>query len=204
MSWFSSWVHPGRAYDKGIEQAKQYYNQAQGYQQPYNDAGINQTGNLNNYINTLMNPQELYDKWSTGYNESDAAKQTEAMASQHGLDAASSMGIMGSTPVLQAIQSGTSGIVAQDKQQYLNDLMDKYKTGIGVSQGMYNTGANTAGQMSNTASNMGNTMSQAASQREQAAGNMFGQSAGMITKLIADYLTGGMGSGFGSSMYGGA
>lgn len=194
MSWLSSWMHPGRAYDKGIEQAQQYYNQAQGYQQPYNQNAQDQYGNLNNYIQSLMNPQALQDQWSSGYNESDAAKQTEAMAKQHGLDAASSMGIMGSTPALQAIQSGTAGIVAQDKQQYLNDLMDKYKTGIGIGENIYDTGASTAGQMSNTASNMGNIMSQAAAQKQQAGGNLFGQSAGMIGKMIANYLSGGIGS----------
>lgn len=194
MSWLSSWMHPGRAYDKGIEQAKQYYDQAQGYQQPYNQNAQDQYGNLNTGITSLMDPQALYDKWSSGYNESDAAKQTEAMASQHGLDAASSMGIMGSTPALSAIQSGTAGIVAQDKQQYLQDLMNKYTTGINAAQGVYNTGANAAGQMSNTASNMGNTMSQAAAQKQQAGGNLFGQSAGMIGKMIANYLSGGIGS----------
>jgi len=195
MSWFSSWLHPGRGYADAAAQHDKYYNQAQGYQQPYNTAGQGQIGTLNKGISELTDPQTLYDKWSKGYKESEAAKQMEGLANEHGLNAASSLGLMGSSPALQAIQAGTSGIVAQDKQQYMQDLMDKYNKGMGFSQNMYNTGATTAGQMGTNAMTQGGRAGETAFGQANAGGSMFGQGAGMFTKLIQDYLTGGMGKG---------
>lgn len=195
MSWLSSFLHPGRAYDKAQGQLDKYYNQGQGYLNPYNQGGQDQYGKLNQATNELLDPQALYDKWSKGYQESEAAKQNEGIAKEHGLDAASSMGIMGSTPALNAIQAGTSGIVAQDKQKYLDDLMDKYKSGISSAQGLYNTGAGAAGQESQNAMNMGSNSAQMAFGKQNAGGDMFGKSMGMFAKMLQDYLTGGMGTG---------
>jgi len=190
MSWLSSFLHPGRGYQKAQEelnkyygqvgkaqdlaakgqeqldkyynqagnyygQAGDYYNQAQGYQQPFLNQGQSAYGNLSGVMNSLLNPQALQDKWSLGYKASDAAKNLEAMAQEHGLNAASSMGLMGSNTALGAIQAGTSAIGAQDRQNYLNDLMQKYLEGTGIAQGLYGTGINAANNMSGNALNMG-------------------------------------------------
>ncbi len=179
MSWLSSFLHPEKGYQAAQNQLNNYfgqaqnlYNQGQGYIQPYNQQGQDQAGNLNSYIQSLMDPQALQDKWSSGYKESDYAKNLEDMAQQHGLNAASSMGLMGSTPALQAIQAGTSQIGAADRQQYLNDLMEKYKQGAGLSQNMYGVGANAANQMGQNAMNMGqNTMNMG----QNSANMAFGQ-----------------------------
>ncbi len=180
MSWLSSFLHPGRGYKAGQEQLDKYYNQAQGYQQPYNQAGQGQAGNLQNAINALMDPQALQDKWSKGYQTSEAAKNSMGMAQEHGLDAASSMGLMGSQPALGAIQAGTSAIGAEDKQKYLDDLMQKYMQGAGLSQGMYNTGAGAAGQQGQNAMNQGQNSAQMAYGQQNAGGNTFGNIAGAI------------------------
>lgn len=195
MSMFSSWLHPERGYQAGQQQLDKYYGQAQGALQPYNQQGINQGGNLNEMIQNLMNPQALQDKWASGYKESEAAKNMEGMAQQHGLDAASSMGLMGSSPALGAIQAGTSAIGAQDRQNYLDNLMEKYKTGAGLSQGMYNTGAGAAGQMGQNAMNMGQSSAGMQFGQTNAPGEMFGNIAGKVGKTMMDYLTGGMGTG---------
>lgn len=195
MSWLSSFLHPERGYKAGQEQLNKYYQQAQGYQQPYNQNGINQGTNLGDLIKSLMDPQALQDKWASGYKESDAAKNLEGIAKEHGLDAASSMGLLGSSPALGAIQAGTSGIVAQDRQNYLNDLMEKYKTGAGLSQGMYNTGAQTANQMGQNAMNMGQNSAGMKFGETNAPGDVFGKIGGGALKSIMDYLTGGFGTG---------
>lgn len=155
MSWFSQWSNPQKGYQDAQKELENYYNQGQGYQQPYNEQGQAQYPRMQRYMDALEHPEKLYNEWASGYSESPAAKQAEAMAQEHGLNAASSLGLMGSSPALQAIQAGTSGIVQQDRQSYLDDLMEKYKTGIGLTQGVYNTGATTAGQMNQNAQNMG-------------------------------------------------
>ena len=191
MSWFSSFTHPQRGYQAGQKELDKYYNDAQGYQQPYNQNGQDQGKNLTDMINKLMNPTALQDEWSNNYKESDAAKNMENIATQHGVNAASSMGLGGSNSALNAIQSGTSNIVANDRQNYLNDLMEKYKTAAGLSQGVYNTGAQTAGQMGANAMNQGTNSAGMKFGETNAPGEFFGKTVGGLGKGLIDYLTGG-------------
>ncbi len=200
MSWLSSFLHPGKGYQAGQEQLDKYYNQAQGYQQPYNQNGVNQGQNLTDMINQLSDPQALQDKWSKGYQESEAAKNMENMAQEHGLNAASSMGLMGSNTALNALQSGTSQIGAQDRQNYLNDLMEKYKTGAGLSQGMYNTGANAAGQMGQNSMNQGQNSAGMAYGQQNAGGNMLGGLLGLGLGGIGSALAGPIGQAAGGAL----
>jgi len=133
MSWLSSFLNPQRGYQEGQGQLDKYYQQGQGFQQPYLDA--------------LSDPQALQDKWSKGYNESEAAKQAQTMGQEHGLNAANSMGLMGSNTALNAIQSGASQIGQEYKQNYLDDLMKKYMAGAGMATNMAQ-GANQMGENS--------------------------------------------------------
>jgi hypothetical protein len=203
MSWFSSFMHPGRGYEKGQEQLDKYYQQAQQFQQPYMQNGQNAYAGLNTAMGNLLDPEQLQSQWASGYNESPYAKQQEAMAQQQGLNAASSMGLMGSSPALQAIQSGTAGIVQQDRQQYLNDLMQKYLAGTGIGQNIYGVGANAANQSSQNAMNQGQNSAQMAFNRQNAGGNMFGNLLGAGLSLGGGYLNGGM-RGMGNAMSQGA
>ena len=193
MSWLSSFMNPGKGYQKGQDQLDKYYNQAQGYQQPYNQNGQDQYNNQQTYIDNLMHPEKLQDDWIKNYHESEAAKQNETMAQEHGLNAASSMGLMGSNTALNAIQSGTSQIGNQDRQQYLDDLMEKYKTGAGLSQNIYNQGVSTAGQMGNNAMNMGQNSAQMAYGQQNAGGNMLGGLIGTGLGVVGSALGGPIG-----------
>lgn len=195
MSWFSSFIHPDKGYKDAQNVLNNFYQQAQNYQQPYNQFGVNQGINQQKMIDDLMNPQKMQDEWIKGYKESEAAKNMENLAQEHGLNAASSMGLMGSNTALNAIQSGTTGIAAQDRQKYLDDLMEKYKTGAGLSQNMYNQGVNSAGQMGQNAMTQGQNSAQMQFGATNAPGNLFGGLVGAGSKLLMDYLTGGMGVG---------
>lgn len=195
MSWLTSFLNPGRGYEAGQDQLDKYYGQSQGYLNPYNQGGQHQYGNLNKYVNSFMDPQALHDKWVSGYEESGAAKNLEDLATQHGLNAASALGLMGSTPALNAIQAGTSGIVAQDRQNYLDNLMQKYLAGAQLSQGIYGAGANAAGQMGQNAMNMGDKSAAMQFGKTNAGGDMFGRLLGTGAGLGSNYLTGGFGKG---------
>lgn len=205
MSWLSSFLNPSKSYDKAQKELDKYYQQSQdlykqgqGYLQPYNQNGLDAYGKYSGAMDKLLNPMQLQDEWSKGYQESDLAKQNEAMASQHGLNAASSMGLMGSQPALNAIQSGTSGIVAQDRQQYLDDLMKKYMTGIGIGQDIYGKGENAANAMSGNAMNqgqnamrMGENSSQMQFNKNNAQGDLFGKLVGGAAGLAGGPLAAG-------------
>lgn len=195
MSWLSNTFHPENAYKDAQEQMNKFYDQAQNYQQPYIQHGEQAYNQLSGGMNALMDPQALQDKWASGYKESDAARQMEGMAQQHGLDAASSMGLFGSTPALQAIQAGTSGIVAQDRQKYLDDLMQKYMHGTNIAGNIYGTGANASNAASQNAMNMGNKSSELAygqgSAQGNLMGNLIGRGVGAGAGAIGGFLMGG-------------
>lgn len=195
MSWLSSFLHPERGYQAAQGQLDKYYNQGQGYMQPYNQHGQDVYSQLGPALQMLLNPQELQDKWASGYNESDYAKMLEDSAKQQGLDAASSMGLLGSTPALQAIQAGMGRIRAEDRQNYMNDLFNKFQLGTNLGQNIYNTGANTANQMANNAMNMGQNSAGMQFNQTNAPGQTFGGIAGLLAKLGGNYLTGGFGKG---------
>lgn len=160
------------AYKKAQEQMEKYYQQSQGYLQPYNQYGQNAYGNYSGAMNRLLDPAALEGDWVKGYNESPSAKNAQAMAQEHGLDAASGLGLMGSNTALNAIQGGTTQIGLDDRQNYLNDLMQKYMAGTNIAGNIFNTGANAANNMSNNAMNMGQNSAQTAFGQQAAPGNM--------------------------------
>lgn len=190
MSWFSSFMHPGRGYKGAQEELTKGYNQGQGYLDPYNQQGQDQYKNLNDMINKLKDPAALRDEWEKSYTTSDAAKNAQGAATQQGLDAASSMGLMGSSPALSAIQAGTSAIGAEDKQNYLKDLMDKYTQATGLASGVYGTGAGAAGQMSQNANTYGQNSAQTKFGQKNAGGSQFGNLFGQGVGLFGSYLGG--------------
>ena len=209
MSWLSNLLHPGRGYDaaqdklgQGWNQAQDFFNKGQGLQQPFQQAGVDQIPGLSEAIKKLMNPADLQNEWSKGYETSPYAQQLMEGAKTEGLDAASSMGLMGSSAALGNIQNNSTNLMNADRQQYLQDLMQKYMTGIQGSQNLLSTGATTAGNMANQNMQMGtNAMNNAENMagleygKQNAGSNMLKQIMGMIGGGATDYLTGGMGKG---------
>jgi hypothetical protein len=174
----SSFLHPEKGYQKGQNQLDKYYREGQGYLQPYNQFGQNAYGDYSNAMKRLLDPAALQDEWTRGYTESDAAKNTANMARENGLDAASSLGLMGSNTALNAIQGGTTNIGLQDRQNYLDNLMQKYLAGTGIAGNIFGTGAGAAGSMSTNAANMGNNSAQLAFGKQNAPGDLFGRLLG--------------------------
>jgi hypothetical protein len=173
-----SFLHPEKGYEKGQEQLDKYYRDAQGNLQPYNQFGQSAYGDYSGAMKRLLDPAALQNEWAKGYTESDSAKNTAAMAQEHGLDAASGLGLMGSNTALNAIQGGTTQIGLNDRQNYLDNLMQKYLAGAGIAGNIFNTGANAAGGMSTNAMNMGNNSAQMAYGAQNAPGDLFGKLLG--------------------------
>lgn len=188
MSWFSSFMHPGRPYQDAQDQMNKYYNTAQGYLEPYNQGGVTAGTHLQTALEKLMNPGALREEWLKDYSLSDEAKQAQDMATESGMDAASSMGLMGSSPAIQAIQSGTATIGLEDKQRYLKDLMDKYTAGIGLGENIYGVGANTAGQSSTQTINMGDWTGTNTANRTGAGGRTLGGLGGFLGGTVGSFL----------------
>jgi len=189
MSWLSSFLHPGRAYEKAGNEYQKHYNEGQGYLQPYNENGQQAYGNLSGAMENLLNPQDLYNEWASGYQTSPAAQNAQGRAREQGAQAASSMGIFGSTPALQSIQAGTSQIGAEDFDRYMDNLMQKYVSGAQLAQGIYGQGGQAGNAMGQNANQMGQNSAQMAFGKQNAPGQMFND----LLKTGAYMFTGGMG-----------
>ncbi len=168
----NSFMHPEEGYEEAAKRMQEAWRQAQGYQEPYRQAGVDQLGRLNTAENSLLDPSALLAKWMGSYEMSPYAQKSMSNAKESGLGAASSMGLLGSSSALSNIQNSAGDIMNADRTQFLNDLMQKYMTGIGVGQNIYNTGAATAGNMGNQALGVGENLGQAAYGAKNAPGNL--------------------------------
>jgi len=209
----SSFLHPEKGYEKGQDQLNKYYNQAtqyytdaQGNLKPYNQFGQDVHGDYLGAMKRLLDPAALESDWMKGYAESESAKNAERMAQEHGLDAASGLGLMGSNTALNAIQGGTSQIGLNDRQNYLDNLMQKYLAGANIAGNIYGTGAGAAGQMGENAMNMGRgamgmgeDSAKMAYGQENAPGALFGKMLGTVASIM-----GGRGGGGGAGAGGGS
>jgi hypothetical protein len=201
MGWldqFSSVWNPGKSYRDAGKEIKKGYQEGQGYLDPYNKAGTGQIDKLTGAQDKLMNG-DLQNEWSNSYQTSPWAKQLQDQANASGMESASSQGLLGSSSALNSIQQGSSNIMNADRQNYMNDMMNKYMAGLGIGQNMFNQGSNTANQMSQNANQFGQNM----------AGVKFGEgNAGMnqamnMFKMYMAAKTGGMAGGMGGGGQGG-
>lgn len=167
-----SFWNPQEGYEDAAKEYEKYYNESKGFQEPFRQNGLDQTGRLNNAENSLLDPSKLLGEWMDKYKTSPYAQRSMQNASASGLDAASSQGLLGSSAATQNIQQSSSDIMNKDRSEYLQDLMQKYMAGIGIGQNMYGIGASTAQNMGNNAMNMGGAMGAAKYGAASAPGNM--------------------------------
>ena len=201
MSWLSQLFHPGKGYDNAKETSQKYYNDAQSGLNPYNQNGQAAQQQLMDFLKNLSDPSKLQEEWGKGYKESDYAKQLGQSSIDKGLNAAGSMGLMGSSAALNNIQEEGSDIMAKDRQQYMDDLMKKYMTGIGLGENISGTGAAAAGQQSQNAMNQGTTEANLDFGKYNAGPNMITGGIGALMKFLESMNNGG--SNYGKGMYNG-
>lgn len=183
---WDSFIHPEKAYQKASEASQKYYVDAQGRLQPLVNQGQDQYGRLNGQADALGNPAQLENQWASSYNESPYAKSLGEQSNNSGLDAASSMGLLGSSPAISAIQSGNTNIMQKDRQNYMDDLMKKYMASIGIGENLYGVGAAASGQQSSNAMAEGGTQAGLAYGEQAAPGALFGN---LLNKAV-NYSTG--------------
>ncbi len=189
MSFFSDWLDPGAGYDKGQNDINQALARSTNFLKPYQNAGTNQIGTLTNAENNLLDPEALLNKWVGGYQQSPYAKQQTAVAADAGMTSAAQQGLLGSSAALSNVQNSAANISNADRQQYLNDLMQKYTAGIGVGQNIFGIGATAGNNIAN------NVMQTGENQAQLDVGQNAARSS-MLQKLISTgvgALTGGMG-----------
>ena len=194
MSWFSSFMHPGRAYKKASEIEQKNFDKSQQMRQPYMQHGEDAYSKLQEQMNNLMHPEKLQSDWASTYEKSPYAAQMQQEAMGQGMDAASASGLNGSSASIANIQKGSSDIMQKDRQQYMNDMMQKYMAAMGLGSNIYGTGASMASNSANAQQQHGENQAQMTYGRNSAGGNMFGNFASSIPMMIASMYGGGFGN----------
>lgn len=185
-----SFLHPERGYEAGNEELNKAWNEARGYMQPFQQAGTNEIGRLHDATGRLLDPATLQNEWAKGYEMSPYAKD-ELMRSQNlGLDAASSMGLNGSSAALENTQRTGSSIMNADRQKYLDSLMQKYLLGVQSSQNIFGTGAGVGTSLGQGALQTGENRAQMRYGAANAPGEMFGHLLGAGASAAGTYATG--------------
>lgn len=185
MSWISEFLHPGKAYGTAQKTLQQSHNTATNTRQPFIDQGTNAGGQLQKLMDMLSNPGKLQDEWSQGYETSPYAKGLLEENKGEGLDAASSMGLLGSSGALSNIQRGAGDIVNKDRNQYMQDLMQKFMASIGIGENMYGIGANTANNQAQGEEQFGENNAGLDYGKNSAGGNQFMQLLKTIPAIAA-------------------
>lgn len=192
----SSFFHPEKGYEDAEKQFRKFWEEAKGNMQPFINQGLAQYGNLTGAENALLNPETLLKKWMSGYEESPYAKKSLETARSGGLDAASSMGLLGSNAAIGNIQNSASDIMNQDRSAYLGDLMQKYLSGVGIGQNIYGTGAGMASNLGELSHRFGQDIGGARYGAANAPGNLLAQ---LINTAANVYTGGGYGAAKGAS-----
>ncbi len=197
---FSSFFHPERGYDEAQKMMEKYFNMAKGYQEPFINQGQSQYGNLMGAENQLLHPETLLNDWMSKYSTSPYAKQSMQTARDEGLQGASSQGLLGSSAALNNIETSGSNIMNKDRQQFLQDMMQKFLSGIGISENIYGTGASMAGNFGNQAGQFGAGMGDLAMNKANAPGNLLSRLIQMAMQGAGAMGGGGMGGAMGGGM----
>ncbi len=193
----NSFLSPEKAYSAAEQPVNRGYNEARAYEEPFMQHGLDQYGRLNQAENELYDPAALRAKFAGTYETSPEAKIALESNKNAGLDAASSMGLMGSSAALNNIQVGAGNINAFDRNKYIDDLMDKYMKAVGIGQNLYGTGANMGAHLGNQAVQHGQDLAGLEYNRVAAPGNLWGKLAG----AASSFMTPGQGN-FGASYSG--
>jgi|SRR6185503_2532460 len=186
-----SFLNPEKGYKDASDIVNNQWNETKGYLDPTRQAGQDQLGRLTGYEDALSHPEQLENQWASSYEMSPYAKQLLDQSKTSGLDAASSMGLSGSSAALGNIQKSAGNIMQSDRQSYLDDLMKKYMGAIGIGQDIYGKGTQAASQEATLSADKGNSLAQLKYGEDSAPGDMFGKLLGGGVDLAANLFTGG-------------
>ncbi len=178
---------PGKGSRLAQDQWKKAWAEAKGFQQPYNQAGLDQIGKLTGAEDKLLDPAALQSEWAEGYEMSPYAQQMQKEAEASGMESAGSQGLLGSSASINNIQQGATNIMQKDRQQYMNDLMEKYKAGLGIGQDIFGKGAQTAANLGGQAMQFGQGMGNLKAGEQESTRQMMMD----FMKMIAGASTGG-------------
>jgi hypothetical protein len=169
----------GKPYDKYNE----WMEKARNEQQPYADAGRGALGNYQSWLDAQQDPSKFINDQMKNYQTSDYAQNLQQQSMNAGQNAASASGLMGSTPLMQQMQSNAGQIASQDQNQWLQNVLginSQYGQG---QQNLINGGQNSANSLGNIYGQMGQGAYGKEAGRQQDFFNTLGGGIGILGGL---------------------
>jgi hypothetical protein len=135
-------------------------NEANGYLNPFYNAGRGEIGGYMQNYQRMLDPNKLIGDWMSKYTESPWAKLQTEKGQGAITNAASASGALGGTNYGRDMSDYTQKIVAADQQNYLNNLMNMFGQGLGHQQGMVGMGGDMGRQMGMNNMNLAQLLAQ--------------------------------------------
>ena len=173
-------------YSSGINTLGQLPSQYQNFFQPYISTGQQQLNPLSDQYSQLMqDPTAMMNQIGSTYQASPGYQYNVDQATQGAMNAGAASGQAGSPAVQEALAKQIAGLSSQDYNQYMNQALGQYGTGLQGSQqlaGMGLQAGSTDAQLMQQAA-MQQALMQALGQASQSSslGNLLGGITGMFT-----------------------
>jgi hypothetical protein len=184
--------NPSKAYENAGNEYEKYYNQSQGYQEPYYNAGKEAIGGYQDWLHGMENPSEFINKQMGSYNESPYAHYLQQNALRSAQNLGSSNGLSGSTPMMQFMQQNANNIASGDINDWLQNVLginSQYGAGLNNLMGY---GQNASNTMSQNAMNQGQRMGDVAynqqAAKDQRMGNIIGGAGSLLSGFLMPHL----------------
>lgn len=209
MSMLSKFLFGKKADPMGA--ANQYLSQIPGvgkqYYDPYISRGLDAGGKAQTEYDKLMSdPSGFINALMGSYEPSKGYQFQKDLLTKEMSNTAAAGGIAG-TPLDQMTQAeGVQGLLSKDMQQFLQNVLGVYGTGLSGEQGLYDTGFQASGNLADligsSLNQQGGLAFQSAQQRNKDRMDkmkMLAQALGGV----GGFATGGTGSLFGQKLWGG-
>lgn len=152
----------GAPFEKGMDAYKPYYEKAQGYQNPFFQAGQGAIPQYQDWLSSQKDPSGFINHLMGSYQESPFAKFQQQQGMRAAQNMGSASGLTGSTPLQMQAQQNAQNISGQDMNQWLQNALGvntQYGSGL---QNLTGMGQNAANSLSTLAGNAGTNAGQAA------------------------------------------
>lgn len=143
-------------YRDASDELSKYLPQAQKFQFPFFNAGVNATNNYQDWLKPMANPATFINNLMGNYQMSPNAKYLTQAANRAATNAASASGLIGSTPYMQQSEQDAASIASGDMNNWLQNVLG-INTQYGQGEGNLMTqGASSANALTNLLSDFMN------------------------------------------------
>jgi len=191
-----------RAIEEAQKKLPGYYEQAQSYLQPYQQAGVGALESYQKGLSRMADPQAFYQQMMSGYETSPQAKFQQKQAIRAANQAAAAGGMLGGGAEQKSLADYAQQLTARDQQQWLQNMTGIFGQYLGGEKGISQMGYGAGEEMGGEDIDLGKNLASLLLKKGMAEYGEDVSKYGWISDLLKEL---GMGTGFGlTGGFGGA